>query len=130
MVSGEPLSAPAILAEEVLGSARRGLGTGGRGACFAAVRGAKVVGLINIAIGEPWLSEGGQHATCFAWLIAPALRGSFLGSRVALRLLETPKRWLADLTSRSALYISAERSMPEVFHKEFGSLLGTEFVLK
>lgn len=98
---------------------------GERGACFVAVRGEKVVGLINIAIGEPWLSEGGQHATCFAWLVAPQLRGSFLGSRVALRLLEAAKGWLA-VRRVDTLYIHGTEEagrLPRRLGQELGNNL-------
>lgn len=88
------------------------------------------MGLINIAIGEPWLSEGGQHATCFAWLIAPALRGSFLGSRVALRLLETAKRWLAERRV-DTLYIHGTEEtgrLPRGLGQELGNNVMTRIV--
>jgi len=46
-----------------------------KGAAFFVIRGTEVVGVINLAVGEAWLSEGGCYATCLAGSSIPRSGG-------------------------------------------------------
>lgn len=67
------------------------------GASFYALYKKRPVGLIDIAVGEAWLSEGGCYATCLAWFVHPTLRKSLLRARVASQLMHLATRWAEGL---------------------------------
>lgn len=54
------------------------------------------VGIIDLAVGEAWLCDGGRYATCLSWFVRPDVRPSLLGGRVAKVLLEQAKTWALE----------------------------------
>lgn len=54
---------------------------GDKGAGFYVARGSSALGLIGLATGEAWLSEGGCYATCFGWFIHPGYDVRFWAAR-------------------------------------------------
>lgn len=78
---------------------------GPSGVAFYALYKGKAIALIDIAIGEAWLSEGGCYATCLAWFVAPTQRQTMLGSRIAYRLLSAANIW-ARHSGADGLFIS------------------------
>lgn len=75
--------------ETVLALLRRGE----RGAGYVAMLGARPLGLMNVAVGEAILSEGGCYATCLAWFVHPHTRETLLGGRVGQRLYVEALCW-------------------------------------
>ena len=75
------------------------------GATFYAVHRGEAIGLIDVAAGEAWLSEGGRYATCLAWFVRPDVRATLLGGRVAQRLLDRAKAWAVG-SGAQALFLN------------------------
>lgn len=79
--------------EKFLKQVMAALGRKDNGAAFFVVHKTSVVGVINLAVGEAWLADGGCYATCLAWFIEPRIRRTLLGGKVAGLLLEEAKKW-------------------------------------
>jgi hypothetical protein len=104
------------------------LARGASGACFYSSFGQQVVGVINLAIGEAWLGEGGCFATCLQWFVAPPVRSSLLGGRVALQLLSAAKRW-ARASGGSHLFIHGTHGLSGGALSHIGRSIGTNVII-
>lgn len=79
--------------EKFLKQVMAALGRKDNGAVFFIVHKTSVVGVINLAVGEAWLADGGCYATCLAWFIESRIRRTLLGGKVASLLMEEAKKW-------------------------------------
>lgn len=59
---------------------------------FVAYKG-RVVGMIQLIVGEAYLSDGGRIASSLAWFVAPDIRQTFLGGKVAVILMRQARDW-------------------------------------
>lgn len=78
--------------ETVLAVLRRGE----RGAAFIILWQGDSIGLINVAVGEAIMSEGGCYATCLAWYVHPDAQRTLLGGRIASQLLHEATAWCVE----------------------------------
>lgn len=79
------------------------LNRGESGACIYATLGHRVLGGIDLAVGQPYLSEQGTLATCMGWFVMPEVRKTLLGGRVAAILLREAKSWSSEKRASALL---------------------------
>ena len=98
------------------------------GATFYALHRGEAIGLIDVAAGEAWLSEGGRYATCLAWFVRPDTRISMLGGRVARQLLDQAKTWSVQ-TRAAMLFLNGTHGPRTSFKRMGGTPMGENIAL-
>ncbi|CAN7516696.1 GNAT family N-acetyltransferase [Devosia sp. LjRoot16] len=92
------------------------------GATFYALHRGEAIGLIDVAAGEAWLSEGGRYATCLAWFVRPDIRASLLGGRLSGRLLYQARAWAIE-TGAASLFLNGTHGMRSSLSR-LGKIMG------
>lgn len=68
--------------------------------------GGKTVGLLSAGVGDYYLGQGGRMATVYVMYVSGRLRHSFLGGKIALKLLRLVSEW-AKAQKADELHIHA-----------------------
>ena len=109
--------------ETVLAILRRGE----RGAGLIALWKGRAVGLINVAVGEAIMSEGGCYATCLAWYVEPEIQRSLLGGKIANALLERALKWSSGVGAKDLFVHGTHRAGRSLVRR--GEVIGTNVMI-